>query len=54
MGTTKLPASLFKKTLALFEPNSHLFKAFKDKCKFPDAWKTEKKADLQKGWQITL
>ena len=41
-GHGKLPASLFKKTPALSKSISHLFKAIKDKCKFPDAWKTGK------------
>ena len=38
-GHDKLPASL-KKTPALSKSISYLFKAIKDKCKFPDAWKT--------------
>ena len=41
-GHDKLPASLFKKTPALSKSISHLFKAIKDRCKFPDAWKTGK------------
>ena len=49
-GPPLLPASLFKKTPALYKSFSHLFKAIKDKCKFPGAWKSGKiKSIYKKG-----
>ena len=52
-GHDKLPASLFK-TPALSKCISHLFKAIKDKCKFPDAWKTGKIKPIHKKGDKSL
>ena len=52
-GLDKLPAFLFKKTPALCKSISHL-KAIKDKCKFPDAWKTGKITPIYKKGDKSL
>ena len=53
-GPDKLPASLFKKTPVLSKSISHLSKAIKDKCKFPDAWKTGKIKPIYKKGDKSL